>query len=196
MISIFTFTITIGNTESDEDKFRRLYDKYYELTYKLVCTKVYNKQIIKDVMQDIWLKIWSTIDKARAGSERAWIVTLTCHIAINESIKDCRQRLTYPVPDEDYFIESLTDDGGDPADIVAGNETVEYIYKEIKQMDEKYAYVLTMNLHFRCTPQEIADLGNISLKTVYTQLNRGKAMLREKLKEVGLWETKEKETTK
>ena len=198
VIAIFTFTMTTNNGESNKEKLIRLYNKYYEMTYKLVASKVSNPEIISDVVQDIWLKIWSTIDKAKEGSEKSWIVTLTCHIAINESIKDCNHRERFLAINDDYGTKSAFND---PADIVASNETVEYIYKEINNMDEIYSHILIMNLYFQCTPQEIVTLGNISLKTVYTRLSRGKAMLKEKLignKEVASWtgRDKKKETTK
>lgn len=197
VIAIFTFTITIDDRKSKEEKLAQLYDKYYKLTYVLVSQKVANPEIISDVLQDIWLKIWSTIDKIKEGSEKSWIVTLSCNIAINESIKDCRRREHFIMTtDEEYSSESTCDD---PADIVASNETVEFIYKEMKNMDEIYYHTLMMNLNFQCTPKEIADLSNTSLKTVYTRLSRGKAMLKEKLirnKEVASWTGKEKETTK
>lgn len=71
VIAIFTFTITIDDRKSKEEKLAQLYDKYYKLTYVLVSQKVANPEIISDVLQDIWLKIWSTIDKIKEGSEKS-----------------------------------------------------------------------------------------------------------------------------
>ena len=56
------------------------------------------------------------------------------------------------------------------------------IVKAIEKLDEKYSITLYYAFCKEMTPNEIADMMGINIKTVYTRLARGKKLLLDSLK--------------
>ncbi|MDY3304503.1 MAG: sigma-70 family RNA polymerase sigma factor [Clostridia bacterium] len=61
-----------------------------------------------------------------------------------------------------------------PDNIAVSNESVDKIKKEINNLDYKYRNVITMKFGDKYSTHEIADMFNISIKTVYTLVALGK----------------------
>lgn len=132
-------------------------------------------------MQEVWLNVWRSFDAVRdERSAKAWIAVLSRNAAKNILDKKTVKDKNMIAADEDVFA-AAPDGGEDPVDLVASRENIEYIYRQMRDLDEKYAAVLLLKYKFNRTPAEIADILHIRLKTVYTRLCRGKELLKNKL---------------
>ena len=66
---------------------------------------------------------------------------------------------------------------------MASRENVEKIYKEMKNLGNKYTDVIVLKYVCGYSPEEIADVMQLNVKTVYTRLSRGAKRLGERLTE-------------
>lgn len=139
-------------------------------------------------MQEIWLKIWRTLDVITdEDSAKDWISTLARNTAINDRNKNNTKENKEPDMEDDVLLAIASNPAEDPADIIANEENVSYIYQKICKLDKKYADVLLLNYKYSYTPLEIASLLHLNQKTIYSRLSRGKAALKNML----LWEGSE-----
>lgn len=174
---------------TDKEKFDILYKKYYRYVYKIIFGILKSDKHIDDAVQESFMKIWKSIDKLDVSNNegcKAFISVVAKHTAINKYNKD--KKTTSKIVEMDNAVLATIQDTGnsDPADIIANDDNIEYIYSKIKEMDEKYSDVMLLKYKYDYTPEEISILTGINLKTVYTRLSRGKEILKsELLKERG-----------
>lgn len=125
-------------------------------------------------MQEVWMNIWRTVDVITdKGSAKAWISTLAHNTAKNVLDKKIVKDKRIIDLDDDVLYAVTSDFEDDPVDIVACNDNIEYIYRQMRLLNKKYSDVLLLKHKFKCTPDEIARLLNTNTKTIYTRISRG-----------------------
>ncbi len=177
------FFITSNNTKKNDEKFSNIYNTYYCYTYKIVMNVLkHNSEETEDIVQEVFTNVWKTLDVITDDtSAKAWIATIARNTAINFLKKKASKDKRVLDIDDDIMYAVVTKEENDPADLVANADSVERIYEEMRNMDKKYADVLLLSFKFHMTPEKIAEVLQRKPKTVYTQLSRGKQILKEKL---------------
>ena len=105
--------------------------------------------------------------------------------------EDCRTIGNFVEIEDTVLFATTRDDSSDPADIIVNDDTIDYIHNKIKELGDKYSDVMLLKYKYDYTPEEIAELTGINLKTVYTKLSRGREILKSKLsKERGDYDEK------
>lgn len=170
------------DNKNKHEKFDRLYEEFYRYAYKVAFNVIHDANQMEEVMQEVWLNIWRTIDViTNNDSAKAWISTLARNTAINIFDKKIvRDRRTVNI-DDDILYAVTPDFAEDPADVVASEENIEYIYRIIRSLDKKYADALLLKHKYKCTPAEISKLLRENPKTIYSRLSRGEKALKNKL---------------
>lgn len=172
----------MSDSGNRHEKFERLYKEFYRYSYKVAFNVIHDVNQMEDVMQEVWLNIWRSIDVITDNeSAKAWISTLAHNTAKNILDKKIVQDKRIINIDDDVLYAVTPDFGDDPIDLVASQDNIEYIYRQIQTLDKKYADALLLKHKFKCTPDEIAKLLHTNLKTIYTRLSRGEKILKDKL---------------
>ncbi|MDO5438343.1 MAG: sigma-70 family RNA polymerase sigma factor [bacterium] len=172
----------MSDNKGGHEKFDRLYKEFYRYSYKVAFNIIHDINQMEDVMQEVWLNIWRSIDIITDNqSAKAWISTLAHNTAKNILDKKIVKDKRFIDIDNDVLYAVTPDFEDDPVDIAASNENIEYIYRKMRELDKKYSDVLLLKHKFNCTPDEISKLLHTNPKTIYTRLERGKKMLKNKL---------------
>lgn len=175
------FINSVQNIDNNS-KFDSIYDKYYAYAYKIAYNILGSPAMIEDVLQDVYVNVWRTIDVITdEQTAKAWISTIARNTAINALNKNNIKNNKFIEIDDDVLFSVTSSEGNDPADIVVSEENVQFIYDAIKNLKHIYSDVLILKYKFHHSPEQIAKLLNLNIKTVYTRLERGTGILKEKL---------------
>lgn len=154
----------------------KLYRKYCEGMYIVAMRFVKDADDAEDVLQESFIKAFQKIHQFQGDvTFGAWLK----RIVINKSIDFLKSKKETLVRlDEGYMQVVDDDDWTVPAAI-----SIEQVRSAIENLGSKYRYVLMMFLLEGYDHQEIAQILNISETACRTRLLRGKAQLKEFLKE-------------
>lgn len=179
---MLTFLLSVAD-ESNHDKIIYIYDNYHDDMIRLARCRLKkcgcaNWEIdAEDVVQSSFLKILKYIDAVNFNVGEKEIKAYVLSIVANEinnllsenvflkDIDDYEEKLL----DEDFFEKLLTE------------ERYTRIVDKIKLLDEKYSTTLLYHYCGNIKVKEIAKLLEISEKTVYIRLQKGKQILLEML---------------
>ena len=179
---------------SNKEKFDILYKNYYKYVYKIAFSILKSEKHIDDTVQESFMKIWKSIEKLNINDKegcKAFISVVTKNTAINKYNKDKKSASNFVEIEDTVLFATTRDDSSDPADIIVNDDTIDYIHNKIKELGDKYSDVMLLKYKYDYTPEEIAELTGINLKTVYTKLSRGREILKSKLsKERGNYDEK------
>lgn len=155
-----------------------LYRKYCEGMYIVGMRFVKDADDAEDVLQESFIKAFQKIHQFQGDvTFGAWLK----RIVINKCIDFLKSKKETLLPlDEGYMEVVDNDDWTVPSAI-----SIEQVRSTIDNLGSKYRYVLMMFLLEGYDHQEIAQILNISETACRTRLLRGKAQLKELLKEKG-----------
>lgn len=158
--------------QNDRKAQLKLYKQYCD--GMLIVAKRFVKDTMEaeDVVQESFIKAFTKLEQYKAEvTFGAWLK----RIVINKSIdllKSKKQRL---VDLEDVQLKVVEEDDNWS---VEADVSIDDVKKAIKQLPEKYKYVVMLYLIEGYDHQEIADILNISEIASRTQLSRGKTKLK------------------
>ena len=162
--------------EGDSQSFESLFNAYCQKLISFSRRYVVDKQIAENIVQDVFVNIWtnrSNLDYSRS------IKTYLFTAVKNNSYKYLRHLNIEREHKAIMFdvIESI-----DPAIKVEKDETAGQVHQEISNLPEKCREIFSMSKIDKLKYSEIADILDISVKTVETQMGRALKKLRANLK--------------
>ncbi|MCL6265293.1 RNA polymerase sigma factor [Flagellimonas myxillae] len=154
----------------------QLYKQYCEGMYVVAVRLVKDADDAEDVVQESFIKAFQRIDQFKGEvTFGAWLK----RIVINRSIDFLKSKHQKKVELHEGHLRLTEDEDWTVDDGV----TVESVKKEMEVLPEKYKYVVQLFLMEGYDHSEIAQILGISETASRTRLLRGKAQLKEKLKE-------------
>ena len=132
------------------------------------------KEECQDLAQEILLQAWGSLSKFEGKSSAAtWFYRVAMHTAMNWHRKD-RPRRARQQP----FLEvqALATKGSESAEQVQQQETVDQLYKAIRQLPKTEATLVLLYLD-ELSYREMADVLGITESHVGVKLNRAKKAL-------------------
>lgn len=169
---------------SRKEKFDIVYEKYYKYVYKIAYSILKDHRLMDDMVQEIFLRIWKGLDSINLEdgvASKAFVARVSINTTINKYNKDKKINPNISEIDHDTLFAIASDRAANPSDIVADDAGVQYIYEKIVELGDVYSDVMFYRYKFEMTPEEIANITGLSIKTVYTKLSRGRELLRAKL---------------
>ena len=179
-------TLTNDTNESKDqfkkhvDLFNEVYEKCFLSVYAAALKYTGNKEDAEDITNNAFTAFWENIhkiDKLEFLQLKKWLHSTAKFIIYNRGRNKANNEIPISDDIEDIPVSSIEL----PDNLVVSNESVEKIYEEMKNLDYKYRSVIKMKFGNKYSTQEIADIFNVSIKTIYTLLARGKNILKEKL---------------
>lgn len=160
--------------------FSQLVVQYERLVYTVCFQLVRDAAAAEDLTQESFLSAYLHRESIPPGYERQWL----CRVAANKAkdyLQSAYQRHTL-LPGEEHIPPGLSP----PAEETAlRRAAAEEIRDLILHMREPYQSVCRLCLLEEKTPEEAALALGRPVKTIHTQLSRGKRMLREALERSG-----------
>ncbi len=163
--------------DDDATAFEKLFFAYCQPLIDFTRRFVQDTASAENIVQDVFLKIWMTRKQLNPSSNiRSFLYT----IAKNEALKQLRH--------EDVRRQSTAELRSSSARILTPEETVSQqeigtsIRQAIGELPEQCRIIFSMNRFDRFTYAEIAEIMDLSIKTVETQMGRALEALRKRLR--------------
>ena len=158
---------------SDNTAFKALCQTYYEPLYRFLWRKTRNETTAMDLVQDLFLAVWKQrerLDETR--SIKAYLYCSANNLAINHLKKKALK--------QSYFVEDV------PVEQISQTETSrkfqEYVDDVLQDLPEAQRTVFMLNKFDGLKYAEIAEVLDISIKTVESRMSKTLKTLREKLR--------------
>lgn len=150
-----------------EEEVSRAIDTYADLVRRLCLVRLKNREDTEDIFQTVFLKyLQHTKPFESAEHEKAWLIQVTLN-ACRDLLRFWARRPTVP-------LEELT------AQAVPESED-RGVLEAVLSLPQKYRDTVYLHYYEGYSAPEIGALLGRNTNTVYTLLNRARAMLREKL---------------
>ena len=131
----------------------------------------------EEVASDVFLAAWDNRKKLRAGQVKGWLATVARNRAFNRR-RDRREELPL---EEDALL--LTTDS--PHVEVEQEELREVLSRALNSLDQADRELFVRHYYYGQTVASAAEEMGLNLSTAKTRLRRGRARLKEYLREVG-----------
>ena len=157
---------------SEEDVISAI-DKYSDTVKRICFIHLKNHADTEDIFQNVFLKYaLSSVDFQSAEHEKAWIIRVT--------INACRDLLR-------SFFRSRTVPMEESSSLAALEPETRDVLEAVLALPEKYKNVIYLHYYEGYPAAEIGRILGKNTNTVYTLLDRGRKLLKEKLggEEVG-----------
>ncbi len=154
----------------------KLYKQYCDGMYCVAMRFVKNADDAEDVLQESFIKAFQKIDQFKGEvTFGAWLK----RIVVNKSIDFLKKKQEKLVTLDETYMHVVEDDNWN----VAPEISMDQVRSAIEKLPENYKYVVLMFLLEGYDHTEISEVLNITHTTCRTRLLRGKAYLKEILKE-------------
>lgn len=140
-------------------------DQYADMVKRICFIHLKNEADTEDIFQTVFLKyaMSDTVFESEAH-KKAWLIRVTLN-ACKDLLKSFFHKRTVPL---DMYVEKSG---------VADSARSE-VLEAVLSLPEKYRRVVYLHYYEGYTAPEIAEILQIKVNTVYTQLTRGRDMLR------------------
>lgn len=155
-------------------EFTALVANYERLVYTVCYRLVQDEATAEDLMQEAFLAAYTHRDSCPAGFERQWLARIAANKA-KDHLQSAYSRHTL-LPGDDAIPPGLSPPAEDLA--VSRSETAA-ITEIIQNLREPYRQVCILHFLKQCTPEETALRLERPVKTVRTQISRGKLQIQE-----------------
>ena len=165
----------------DEAAFERLFHTFYEDLCRFASQYVSASDVVEDLVQDVFFNVW---ERRRALDAQQSIQAYLYKAVRNEALKHLnrqRVRKQQGKPQQELRERSLQ---GSPEQALWNKELEAEAQKALDALPERRRRIFMLSREHDLTYAEIADLLDISVKTVETQMGRALGFLEERLDEV------------
>ncbi len=161
--------------ESDADAFKNLFETYCQALIYFAWRYVKNTQIAENIVQDVFLMIWFNRTKLNPALK---IKPYLYKAVKNQAMQHLRKT---KFENQKENIQSLDSSTKSPEDILDEKEIAISVQRAISELPSKCRLIFTMSKYSNLTYSEIAEIQNISIKTVETHMGRALKFLRKRL---------------
>ena len=176
-----------------EQAFAMLIAQYSHPVYSMIARSLRDPADAADVTQEVFVKVFRHIGSFHGdASLRTWIYRIALHEASNQRrwwSRHKRQELTIDAQheNEDGECQSLGDTLAatteSPLDCACHSQARERIAEALRNIPEAFRTVVVLREIEGFGYEEIAEMLNVNIGTVKSRLTRGRAALREALKQ-------------
>ena len=163
-------------TDMTKEAFSRLVEQYERLVYTICFQLVRSAAAAEDLTQETFLSAYLHRNTMPAGYERQWLGRIAANKA-KDYLQSAWNRRTV-LPGDEAMPPGLSPPTEEVA--IAQSEAAD-IAALIDQLREPYRPVCRLCLLEERSPEEAALALGRPVKTIHTQLSRGKRLLREQL---------------
>lgn len=166
--------------EDSEGVFKEIYNRYWSQLYSAAYRRVKLREVSQEIVQDIFTSLWIHRDELHVKTSlTGYLLTAVKYRVLNHFEKEMVRRnyrnLILNMPDQN---PNLTEEA------VFYEDLTRRLDQEVAQFSPKCKEVFELSRKSYKSNKEIADLMNISVKTVENHLTKALQILRIQFKEV------------
>lgn len=159
-----------------KEQFSRLVEQYERMVYTICFQLTRDAASAEDLTQDTFLAAYLHRDRCPAGYERQWLGRIAANKA-KDHLQSAWNRRTV-LPGDEAMPPGLAPAAEELALRKSGEAEIR---RAVESLREPYRQVCRLCLLEERTPEEAALALGRPVKTVHTQLSRGKGLLRARL---------------
>lgn len=181
LVCIFEGSDKGGDAEEmTDEKFKDLVIQYEKLVFTVCYQLVHDYHESQNLTQETFLAAYRHIDTYQGENYKPWLIRIASNKA-KDYLKSAYARRVQL--DYDSVGEQMIDMRAGLDDAYIQKETSAAILQAIESLKEPYQKAVSMYFLEEKSTEEIAEILGRPVKTVQTQIYRGKFLLREMLKE-------------
>jgi len=161
--------------ESDAGAFKNLFETYCQALIYFARRYVKNTQVAENIVQDVFLRIWLNRTKLNPALK---IKSYLYKAVKNQAMQHLRKA---KFENQRENIQALDSSAKSPEDILNEKEIAKSVQRAISELPSQSRLIFTMSKYSNLTYLEIAEIQNISIKTVETHMGRALKFLRKRL---------------
>ncbi|AEG59032.1 RNA polymerase sigma factor [Desulforamulus ruminis] len=145
-----------------------------------------DREEARDATQEVFIKLYSALASFRGEAKfTSWFYRIATNVCLDRYRRNKKSR-AHTIQDryEDIAPRAPTTARDDPAEIYQQKESLSALQELIADLPVKYRTVLILRHLEGLSYQEIADIMEIPVQTVGTQIHRAKAVLQKKMKPI------------
>lgn len=168
----------------DRDAFRALVERHYVAVFRLCRSILHHQTDAEDATQEVFMRVHEALGQfSGRGAFGAWLRRLTINHCLNRT-----QTVSAKVARSSYSIDLMAEtlaasQEADPEESFLRAEERARIKAELHYLPPQQRAALGMRLLDGLSYEEIADTMGVPVNSVRSWLHRGRARLREALKE-------------
>ncbi|MFC6268120.1 RNA polymerase sigma factor [Frigoriflavimonas asaccharolytica] len=163
--------------QGDKLAFQTIYNLYKDKVYNTAISYAQNREQAEEITQDVFLKIFKKADSFQGTSKvGTWIYRITVNTSLNAIKKKNFSFFNF----DDKILDSQSD-FVHPGILLENKEKSKILFDFIYQLPENQKTAFILSLVEDLPRQEVADVMEISLKSVEGLLQRAKENLRKKI---------------
>lgn len=162
--------LSIRIRESDQSAFKDLYLKYYEAISRYVWYRLHSREQVEDIVQEVFTRLWSHRSRLQPDkSVKAYLYRVASNLIVDRFRKKGSETAFLAE------VKSPVTDESERTDVRLSIEAA------IDCLPPKEKMVIMLSRFEGLKYQEIADICNISVKTVESRMTKAFRRLRSKL---------------
>lgn len=172
--------------QGDLDAFNQIVAAYQDRIYNLCLRMLGSPEAAEDAAQETFISAYRNAGKLRGANVRSWLFRIASNTCIDEVRK--RQRrpsvsLDRPSSDEDARPVDVPDEDPGPEKRTLQSELQDAVQEALLDLPGDQRLAVTLRDLEGFLYEEIADAMGISVGTVKSRISRGRARLREAIRE-------------
>lgn len=170
------FKYVQGIRSGDPAAFASLFRKYYEPLYQFAGRFVKDAQTAESIVQDVFVKIWEKREEWNVQHNvKSYLYTSVKNHSLNH-LK--RERVLISMSESTDHQDDLV---SSPEKALIESEMIEAVQEAIEKLPQQCRRIYRMKRYDDLTYSEIAEVLNISINTVKTQMRRALKSLHKSL---------------
>lgn len=152
----------------DKKAFEEVYKCYYSQLGGFLMRYVSSEKVAEDIIHNVFYKVWENRSRIEAcGTLKAYLFKSVKNQALNFLSKEKNSKIIQPSSDQEQ-----ADDDNNPERMMELKEFERAYNQTVQQLPEKRRHIFLMHREDKLTYREIAEVLDISIKTVETQISR------------------------
>ncbi|MBD3410225.1 MAG: sigma-70 family RNA polymerase sigma factor [Ignavibacteriales bacterium] len=170
----------------DIDAFQALVGRYKDQLYNFVFRYLNERDSAEDVVQETMIRVYRKKNSYKPVAKfSTWVYTIAGNLAKSELKKrKVRSAVSIDRRDEDYAPLEIADDGPSPDELADAGIVEEEIQAALMKIKPVYREAVILRDVEQLSYEEIAVASGQEIGTVKSRINRGRAALKELLKDV------------
>lgn len=167
--------------QGNQKAFRSIVEGHHSVAYAVVRAILGDREDVEDVLQNVFVKVYRGLHRFRGDSKLStWIYQIARNEALNAVGKN--RRSLEPLDN----LEISGPENKSPEAEFVNRELRGHLEDALSQLDEAQRMTIELRYMAERSYNEIADIMNIPVGTVKTNIFRGKAQLKRILKKQGM----------
>lgn len=160
----------------DGSALEKLFKSYYQLLVDFCFLLVEDVSLAENIVQEVFLKIWENRGKLNLEIK---IKSYLYRAVKNKALDYLRHAKVVKKRNEDVY--DLNIQGKTPEEKLSEEEIVEFLINSIEKLPEKCKLIFYMSKYDNLKYSEIAEIQDISIRTVESHIVRALKFLRERI---------------